>query len=210
MAFVPDGEIEHDVARHRFVQLRRAGSERRCGGDRRRKLPVLERDRLGGILRERCRLRYHQCDRLAHVTHAPAGQRITRRHELVGAAAAFHRRRRGHRLLSRRRHVLARQHGDDALDRERGAGVDRNDVGVRPIGAQEMPVRLSRKIPVGDVPSRALQHALVFETALVSECRHGRGILETKRPARAGPFARPASQGGVQPLESAISTLQGA
>ena len=71
--------IEHDVAGHVVVELRRAG---RGGlarlGDRRQRLDV-ELDRLGGVLRLHPRLGDHEGHRVADEAHLVGGQRLALR-----------------------------------------------------------------------------------------------------------------------------------
>src|SRR2546427_9698594 len=68
----------------------------------------------------------------------------------------------GERFPSGSRVVGAGENGVHARPRQCGLRIDRNDVGMRAVGAQEKSVKLSGKIPVGGVAALSGGEARVF------------------------------------------------
>jgi hypothetical protein len=144
-------EVEHEIAWHRLVQLRRAGGERCLRREHGGQLLVIHEHRLRRVLRLRRGLGNHQGNGFAYVPHAVGRERIARRHFLIRAAAALHGGGGGHGLVAGGKDVLARQHLDHAGHGERGRGVDRHDARVRTIRAQKM----ARASPRSSSPTRS-------------------------------------------------------
>ena len=86
------GPIERDIAGRFRPQLRRAGGLRRVHGDDRIDRLVVDLDEISRVLRREFGLRDHHRDRLAHIHHALARQRMPVRHHELGAVAARQRR----------------------------------------------------------------------------------------------------------------------
>jgi hypothetical protein len=58
--------------------------------------------------------------------------------------------------------------------RERLRGVDRNDPGMRAVGAQEVCIKLAGRVPVGRVPAAAGDEAdILYPAAVMMVCRVG-------------------------------------
>jgi hypothetical protein len=72
---------ETEVSRRLVPDRRRVGQQRRCSLGDRVERPVFDRDPLGGVTRLIARLRDNQRHRITDMTHPPARQRITRRHD---------------------------------------------------------------------------------------------------------------------------------
>ena len=153
-----EGEVAGDV----LVQLRRARPRRRVETDRGGKIAILERDFLGGVLRERRALRDREGHGLADVVHLLVRERGPEGFFLLLASHALIRHSAGKRLPAGRRIVGAGEHEMHARPCGRGRDVGRDDLGVRAVGAQEKGVKLARKIPVRAVATLALEQARVF------------------------------------------------
>ena len=166
--FVPAGVVEDQIARHRVVQLRCACGQRVACAHDGHEILELDRHRFGSVLRLRRGLRNNQREGFAHMPHGSDREGVTRRRALLGIVAPLQRGGSRHRLLSGGDHIGAAEHRDHAGHRQRRRGVDRHNARVRPVRAQKVSVRLSRQIPIGDVASPSLEHALVFEPALVA------------------------------------------
>ena len=83
--------VERDIARHVIPDLRRAGLRRLARADHRGQRLDVERDRFGGVLGLRDRLRDHAGDRIADEAHFVAGERRPRRIADRRAVAALER-----------------------------------------------------------------------------------------------------------------------
>src|SRR5207302_3010701 len=89
-------------------------------------------------------------------------------HPLVGDAA-------GERLPARGGVVGPFEYEVDALARQGRLGVDRDDLGVCTVGAQEKSVELSGQVPVRGITAPAGEQARVF----AAYCFFGHGFGET-------------------------------
>ncbi len=140
--------IEAEIAGNLRIELLGPRRERLLRVDHRGQIAVLDLDFLGGILCGERRIRHYERDFLADEPYACVGEPIAVRNLDGRAAAARVARelRRGFEAGLGR--VGARKHRDHAGGRQRGRCVDRDDFRMRPVGAQERAVKLSRKIPV--------------------------------------------------------------
>ena len=154
--------FEGEVAGRLLVQLR---GSRRGGGfesDRGRQVAVLDRDLLGRILREQRALGNDQRHRLAHVVHLPACERRPEGLAHCLPADACEANPALERFPSGLGEVGAREHEMHAAARSRRRGVDRGDLRMRAVGAQEEGVQLPREVPVGGEAALAGQQARIF------------------------------------------------
>jgi hypothetical protein len=154
--------VEGKVARDLVVQLRCPRLERGARIHHRRQVAVFDVDRFGRVLRRRRRRGDHQSDLLSDVAHALPRDDVAMRH-LDGRAALA-----GVADHGRGRFevggILARQnrfHPRKPLRR-----LQRQDLRMRAIRAQEIAVELLGQIPVRGVPAAAGQEAVVFATTL--------------------------------------------
>jgi hypothetical protein len=118
-------------------------------------IAVIDHDGIERVLRRECRLRHDHRHGFADVAH-----RGRRQHGPLGlqdlrAVASRERHQVGKLRVLRRERIGARQDGDDPRMRERRRGVDRNDLRVRAIGAQERRMQLAGQIDVGRIAAAA-------------------------------------------------------
>ncbi len=148
------------------MELRRPGCERFFRGGHRRELAVFDRDRFGRVLRELRRLGDDAGDALADVADFSLGENRARRFLERLAEAVLDAEVGRNRLVAGFGHVTAGEHEQHSRGLERGGGVDRNDLGVRAVRAQERRVGLFLKIPVGDESPLPGEQAPVFQSSL--------------------------------------------
>jgi hypothetical protein len=154
-------EAESEIAGRLPPDGWRALHQRRGGIDRGRQFAVIDRDRLGGIARRLGAVRHNEGHRVAHMAHAPIGERRTRRH---------HERRHGRDLhfAGQRPDAVRLQIGDrvDARDTRHGGGrggVDRRDARMRERRAQHVAVELAGLAQVVDVAALPDEEATILE-----------------------------------------------
>ena len=120
-----------------FVDQRRAFRHGFLDGRCPRKLLVTDIDQLGGIFRDLDRLRDHDGNGLAYISHAvDRDDRPVFEHDAPAAE---------------RGDILADKHVHDAVHRTGGARVDRNDAGMNGRRANHKPMQHSRNRQVGNV-----------------------------------------------------------
>jgi hypothetical protein len=158
--------VEGEVAGQLGVQLRRARRERLFGDRDRGQLLVLDGDQLGRVLRRVRRLGDDAGDALADVAHLALSEHRAGRFLQRLAVAVLHPEVRGNRAVTGLGDVLAGEHREHSRRSECGGDVDRHDVGVRPVRAQERRVGLVREIPIGGELALPGQQPPVFQSSL--------------------------------------------
>ncbi len=171
--------VERDIARRLGPELRRLRQHR--GGDIGHRIArlVIDRDKFGGVARDRLALGDDERHGLAGMADAVAGQRRTMRHDQPGAVRD--RAGEGHVADAGLRHVGGGQHRQHARQRPRRARIDAADGGEGVRRAHEHGMRLT-----GDA-------VVVAETA-------------RRRSADGGPrrAARTAGSSGLPPASAAV------
>jgi hypothetical protein len=140
-----------EVAGHVRMQQRRPGRERGLRVDHGRKIAVFDRDTLGAVLGRGFALRDHERHWLAHEAHALVRQRMAMRQLEGTSALSLHEHDRRRRLERGLDHVGAGQDGEHTRNRQSRACVDRYDLCMSVVAAQEPTMRLSLEVPVGGV-----------------------------------------------------------
>ena len=153
-----------DIVRRIGPYRGRTGLDRGDGIDHRGQHLVIDRDRLGRILRRQPRGRDHGCDRLTGETHDLMGQQPARRHRHRRAVGTLENRQRRQGADIVGDQVGAGVNGFDVRHPGRGLGVDRYDPGMGMRRTQHMqPQRAIFGLVVDELPLPGEQ-PLIFET----------------------------------------------
>ena len=160
------GPVDRDIAGRLGPELRRTGCKRCAHVSDRIQFLVLDRDELGGVLRERGAFGNDQRDRLADMQHAFARERRTERHDELGAIAAVERGMQRGRADAGRLDVLVRQHRDDAFRRAGCGDVDRADARMRVRRAHERRMGLVRLRRIVDKSSKPAHQRVILDARL--------------------------------------------
>ncbi len=159
-------EIEHQIAGRARMELRSARGHGLRGRGHRGQFLVLDDQGFGGVLRLRRGFRHDQGDRLAHVADHFMGEGQALREALIGAVLPLEGRRGGDRLQASLHQLAAGDDRDHAAAFQSSFFFNGSNFRVRAIGADEVPIRLPREIPVGDIASPTGEHAVIFQSAL--------------------------------------------
>ena len=163
--------FERQIAGHVVVQQRRAGSQRLVRAHYARQVAVFDFDESGRVLCGRRAVGDDQRDRFADEPHFAVSEHRALRRPRLHAVAPRYRQRMRRPGITRGDRVGAGKHLLDAGMRERRRRLERHDVGMRAVGAHEIPVQLARNVPVGRVLAGAGDQAPVFDAVTVMVMR---------------------------------------
>ena len=154
-----------EIAGHVRMQLWCTCRQRILRLDHGRKIAIFDRNVLDAVARGGFALRHHERHRLADKAHALVRERMAVRQLERASALAFHEHDRRRGLEGGLHHVRAGQDGEHAGHGERRAGIDRHDLGVGMVAAQEAAMRLTFQIPVGGVFAASGNEASILAPA---------------------------------------------
>ena len=157
--------VERQIVRQFLMQSDGAVRDGGARIDENRQILIFDRDEFGRVLRDILRLRDHQHHRLADEPHAPNRKTGAERNAKRAAADTFEEGGRRGALPSGGNEILAGQDIEDAGQFPRLFDVDLHDLGVRPVGAEEMARDLSAEFVVGCITALARDQSKVFPAA---------------------------------------------
>ena len=161
--FIAGFNFKHQIAGHAVVQLRRTRRQCIFGECHGLQIAVFDFNEFGGVLCRGSAVGDDDGDGFADEPHFFRGQHRTLMLVRIFAAAAGEGQRMRRFDITGAHGILAGENQFDAGAGQRARAVDCNDLGVCAVGAHEVRIELTGRVPVGSVFARTGDQADVFD-----------------------------------------------